>query len=110
VSDWRNVIFVDGGTASLSTTQARAVIRGQKTHKNELQFKFRGNFYSDALNDRAGILGLHAKIAKKLGIEIRYGAHVFSSINGGDTVLRVRIKMNGNMFDCKTGHSATAQA
>ena len=110
MSDWRNVIFVDCGTASLSTSQARAVVRGQKTHKSELQFKFRGNLYSDALSGRAGIVGLHAKIAKKLGIEIRYGAPVFSSTNGGDTMMRVRVKMSGNVFDCKTGRSATAQA
>jgi len=74
-------------------------IWGRQAYKIDGRFKFWGGLTVEAWGGGPGLVEQHVNIAKKRGIEIRYGARALSLIYDGHAVTGVRVKQKGAIYD-----------
>jgi len=76
-----------------------APIYGRQAFKIDGKFKFWGGLTVEVWGGGPGLIEQHTAIAKKQGIEVRYGARAVSLLYDGHAVTGVRVKKNGGMHD-----------
>ena len=69
-------------------------IWGRQAYKINGRFKFWGGLTVESWGGGPGLVEQHTTIAKKRGIEIRYGARALSLIYDGHAVQGVKVKQN----------------
>ena len=74
-------------------------IWGRQAYKIDGKFKFWGGLTVEAWGGGPGLVEQHVAIARKRGIEIRYGARALSLIYDGHAVTGVRVKQKGAIYD-----------
>ena len=74
-------------------------IYGRQAFKVDGRFKFWGGLTLEAWGGGPGLVDAETAIARKQGIEIRYGARVTELLFDGHAVTGVRVRYNGEMHD-----------
>jgi tricarballylate dehydrogenase len=74
-------------------------IYGRQAFKVDGRFKFWGGLTLEAWGGGPGLVDAETAIARKQGIEIRYGARVTELLFDGHAVTGVRVRQNGEMHD-----------
>ncbi|HWG04657.1 MAG TPA: FAD-dependent tricarballylate dehydrogenase TcuA [Beijerinckiaceae bacterium] len=74
-------------------------IWGRQAYKIDGKFKFWGGLTVESWGGGPGLVEQHTNMAKKRGVEIRYGARALSLIYDGHAVTGVRVKQNGAIYD-----------
>ena len=74
-------------------------IWGRQAYKIDGKFKFWGGLTVESWGGGPGLVEQHVAIARKRGIEIRYGARALSLIYDGHAVTGVRVKQKGAIYD-----------
>ena len=74
-------------------------IWGRQAYKINGRFKFWGGLTVESWGGGPGLVEQHTTMAKKRGIEIRYGARALSLIYDGHAVQGVKVKQNNEIYD-----------
>ena len=76
-------------------------IYGRQAFKVDNRFKFWGGLTLEAWGGGPGLVDAHTEIAKKSGIDIRYGSRVVELLFDGHRVIGVKVKHKDKLHDLK---------
>ena len=76
-------------------------IYGRQAYKIDGKFKFWGGLTVESVGGGPGLVDRQTELARKIGIDIRYGARVVDLIFDGHAVTGVRVKSGGEIYDVR---------
>lgn len=78
-------------------------IYGRQAFKIDGKFKFWGGLTVEAWGGGPGLIDSHTGIARRNGIEVRYGARVTGLVYDGNKVSGVRVKQGSELYEVSSG-------